>query len=144
MYLGAVSSNLLGLTSTSKAEWWFWSFSVETSEDEANEGGLIMSVAATSLPSLLDLESTLRLFNLRLWNKLMVILSFPCNSERHLRSCFEEVIQLRPLLSSHYTVCSATPDFRLPVAVDGSLRQHCFFALLLLPAVGVAGSELAS
>lgn len=42
-------------------------------DDDANDGGLIMSVVATSLPSLLDLESTLRLFNLRLWNKLMVI-----------------------------------------------------------------------
>ena len=72
--------------------------SVETSEEEANDGGLIMSVAATSLPSLLDLESTLRLFNLRLWNKLMVILSV--SLQQHLRSCYEEVIQLRPLLST--------------------------------------------
>ena len=75
VYFGACSSNLLGLTSTSKLECLLLGLgSSVISEDEANDGGLIIiSVAAASLPSLLDLESTLRLFNLRLWNKLMVI-----------------------------------------------------------------------
>ena len=82
VYLGAVISNFL--TSTSKAVGWPWLLglllsrlsSMEISEEaEAKEGGLLMisAAAADSLPSLLDLESTLRLFNLRLWNKLIVM-----------------------------------------------------------------------
>ena len=77
VYLGAVNSNLLGLTSTSKLVELCLLLGLASSiisEDDANDGGfIIISVAAASLPSLLDLESTLRLFNLRLWNKLMVI-----------------------------------------------------------------------
>jgi len=73
VYLGAVISNFL--TSTSKAAPCLLlglcslRSSMEISEEpEANDEacGLTISAAAASLPSLLDLESTLRLFNLRL------------------------------------------------------------------------------
>lgn len=72
VYLGAVISNFL--TSTSKAVPRLLGLcslrsSMEISEEpEANDEacGLTISAAAASLPSLLDLESTLRLFNLRL------------------------------------------------------------------------------
>jgi hypothetical protein len=92
VYLGAFSSNLLGLTSTSKLvdECLLLGLgSSANSEEEANDGGfIIISVAAASLPSLLDLESTLRLFNLRLWNKLMVISGLE-NVFFHISASFE-------------------------------------------------------
>jgi hypothetical protein len=76
VYLGEVSSNLFGLISTSNAECLLfgrWSSPEVPDVEEVADGGLMMSAAAASLPSLLDLESTLRRFNLRLWNKLMVM-----------------------------------------------------------------------
>lgn len=68
MYLGggALTSNLLGLISTSKAEFGRGASS-EVPDDEAADGGLIKSEGpAVSLPSLLDLESTFRRFSFRL------------------------------------------------------------------------------